>query len=43
MEYSELKNLLIKASDSYYKDNISLMSDEDFDIKMKELEEMEAN
>jgi len=41
MTYTELKELLIKASDEYYKNNYSIMSDYEFDMKMKELEAME--
>lgn len=40
-KYKELKELLIKASDEYYKNNNSIMSDFEFDMKMKELEKME--
>lgn len=40
--YKELKYLLIKASNSYYIDNNPIMSDYEFDMKMKELEAMEA-
>ena len=39
--YSELKEELIRASNFYYKKNISVMSDYEFDIKLKELEKME--
>lgn len=39
--YKELKELLIKANEAYYKGSQSLMSDYEFDIKMKELELME--
>lgn len=42
MTYKELKELLIKASDAYYKDSKPIMSDYDFDMKLKELEQMEA-
>ena len=41
MEYKELKDLLIKASDAYYKDSKPIMSDYDFDMKLKDLEQME--
>lgn len=41
MEYKELKEFLIKCSNSYYKDSISLISDYEFDMKMKELERLE--
>ena len=40
-KYKELKELLIRASDEYYKNNNSIMSDFEFDMKMKELEKME--
>lgn len=40
-KYTELVKELIKASQSYYIDNISLMSDYEFDMKMKELEAIE--
>lgn len=40
-EYKELKELLIEASRSYYQDSVSIMSDYEFDMKMKKLEEME--
>lgn len=43
MQYRELKELLIKASDAYYKDNNPIMSDYEFDMKMKELENMETS
>lgn len=39
--YSELKNLLIEASNSYYRDSKSIMSDYEFDMALKELEQME--
>lgn len=41
MTYKELKELLILASEKYYKNSESIMSDYEFDIKMKELEKME--
>lgn len=41
MSYSDLKQLLIKASDAYYRESNPIMSDYDFDMKMKELEKME--
>ena len=41
MQYKELKDLLIRASDAYYKENSPIMSDYEFDMKMKELESME--
>lgn len=41
MKYKELKELLIKASNEYYKNNNSIMSDYEFDAKLKELEIME--
>ena len=43
MTYKELKDLLIKASDAYYKDSKPIMSDYDFDMKLKELEKMEKD
>lgn len=41
MSYKELKELLIKASNSYYKESKSIMLDSEFDEKMKELARME--
>jgi len=41
-EYLELRDLLIKCSNSYYKDSVSLISDYEFDMKMKELEKLET-
>ena len=43
MNYTELKNLLIKASDAYYKESKPIMSDYDFDMKLKDLEQMEKD
>ena len=43
MIYKELKDLLVKASDAYYKDSKPIMSDYDFDMKLKELEKMEKD
>lgn len=43
MDYKELKNLLIKANDAYYKNDNPILSDYDFDIKLKELEKMEKD
>lgn len=40
-KYKELKNKLIQSNNSYYKDNKSEMTDYEFDMKLKELEEME--
>lgn len=40
-DYKSLKELLIKASNEYYKNNNSIMSDYEFDQKLKELELME--
>lgn len=42
MKYKELKELLIKASEAYYIDSNPIMSDYEFDMKLKELEQMEA-
>ena len=36
MNYQEIKKALIKYSDSYYNDNISLISDYDYDILLQE-------
>lgn len=41
MNYKELKELLIKASNAYYIDNNPIMSDYEFDIKLNELEKLE--
>ena len=41
MEYRELKELLIKANDAYYKNSNPIMSDYEFDMKLKQLEKME--
>lgn len=41
MDYKSLKELLIKANDAYYKNNNPIMSDYEFDMKLKELEKME--
>jgi DNA ligase (NAD+) len=37
----ELSDLLNKANDSYYKNSVSLMSDKEFDMKLRELVELE--
>ena len=42
MDYKDLKELLIKASDAYYKNNNPIMTDYEFDMKLKELENMES-
>ncbi len=39
--YKELKEELIKASDAYYKESKPIMSDYDFDMKLKTLEKIE--
>lgn len=41
MEYRELKELLIRANDAYYKNSNPIMSDYEFDMKLKQLEKME--
>lgn len=41
MNYKELKEQLIKANEAYYKDSSPIMSDYEFDQKLKELEKME--
>lgn len=41
MQYKTLKELLIRANDAYYKESNPIMSDIEFDSKMKELELME--
>ena len=43
MNYKELKELLIKANEAYYKNANPILSDYEFDMKMKELEAMEAS
>jgi DNA ligase (NAD+) len=40
-EYNELLNKLIAYSDSYYNEHISLITDKEFDILLKELEDIE--
>ena len=40
--YQELQKQLKAASDSYYKDGVSPMSDQDFDFGIKELEALET-
>ena len=42
MEYKDLKELLIRANEAYYKENNPILSDYDFDRMLKELEKMEA-
>jgi len=37
----ELTDLLNKANDSYYKNSVSLMSDKEFDMKLRELVDLE--
>jgi DNA ligase (NAD+) len=39
--YDALVDELIRYSDSYYKKNVSLISDKEFDIKLKEIEKIE--
>ena len=39
--YKQLKDLLKRANNAYYKDSNPIMSDKEFDMKMKELEEAE--
>lgn len=39
--YNQLINDLIRFSDSYYKNNISLISDEQFDMMLKQAEQIE--
>lgn len=41
MKYKELKDFLIKCSNAYYKNSSQIISDYDFDLKLKELEKME--
>ena len=40
--YRELQKQLKEASDAYYKDGFSPMSDQDFDFGIKELEALET-
>lgn len=40
-EYNELKNYLEKCSKSYYQDSKSIISDFEYDMKLKELEKLE--
>ena len=41
MDYKKLKEIVKKYSDSYYKDSVSLVSDEEYDNLMKELVSLE--
>ena len=41
MDYKDLKNLLIEASNAYYIDSNPIMTDYEFDQKLKELQKME--
>ena len=41
MEYRKLKELLIRANDAYYKNSNPIMSDYEFDMKLKQLEKIE--
>ena len=41
MTYKELKELLIKANNAYYISNNPIMSDYEFDSKLKELKKLE--
>lgn len=43
MTYQELKNLLIEANNAYYIKSQPIMSDYEFDMKLKELEKLEQS
>ena len=42
MTYKELKEFLIKCSEDYYKKSESVLSDFEFDTKLKELEKIRS-